>query len=137
MATILLSVRYIWQLGYVATWTLNDHAIGAPSRAFGVIYTLFTVWVMFVVLVLLFQLGIRKQGGLWTTNQPWMNNMNEPVLAQIPGQGGWGQEGMYAPQQQQPVYQQDPTQQSTYATPHVYKHPQENPAPYASEKVVA
>lgn len=69
---------------------------------------------MFVILVLLFVIGVRKQKGLWTTHQPWMDNMNQAPTPVVPGVGGWVQGGAYPPQ---PVYQQYPPQQYNYAVP--------------------
>jgi hypothetical protein len=98
--------------------------------------------VTFVLLVLLFVLGVRKQKGLWTSHQPWMNNMNQPMPAALAhGQGGWNQGVMYPPQQQ-PGYQQYPPQQYVYAVPqqqqqgwvpqqpHGYQSPHGSSPPY-------
>ncbi|KAB5566290.1 hypothetical protein GE09DRAFT_732016 [Coniochaeta sp. 2T2.1] len=112
VATILLFVRYTWQLVYVATWILPENSSGTPL-AINAVDPILTAWIMFVILVLLFVIGIRKQKGLWTTEQRWMN-MPPPHVT--PGQGGgWSQgAGVYPPQ---PVYQQYPPQQYAYAVP--------------------
>ncbi|OIW24633.1 hypothetical protein CONLIGDRAFT_101313 [Coniochaeta ligniaria NRRL 30616] len=115
VATILLFVRFTWQLAFVATWVLVDAPEGQPI-AIGVVDPILTAWVMFVILVLLFVIGIRKKQGLWTTHQPWMANMNQVPGPAVPGQGGWVQGGAYPPQPQ-PAYQQYPPQQYAYAMP--------------------
>lgn len=77
---------------------------------------------MFVLLVLLFVIGVRKQKGLWTTHQPWMDNVNQMPAQVIPGQGVWVQGGAYPPQPQL-AYKQYPPQQYAYAVPQ--QQPQE------------
>jgi hypothetical protein len=80
---------------------------------------------MFIVLVLLFVVGIRKKKGLWTTHQPWMDSMNN-VHQVAPAQSDWVYGGGYPPQSQQ-VYQPYPPQQ------YVYPMPQERPQGWAQQ----
>lgn len=108
----------------MATWVLIDDPVGQPL-AIGVVDPILTAWVTFVLLVLLFVIGIRKNKGLWTTHQPWMHNVNQVPAPVVPGQGGWVQGGTYPPQPQpQPLYQQYPPQQYAYAMPQ-HQHQQQ------------
>ncbi len=35
---------------------------------------LLSTWPVFILLVLLFAMGVRKKDGLWSTQQPWTGN---------------------------------------------------------------
>lgn len=130
VAAILQFIRYVWSIAYEATWVLPNNV--SMPLAINAVDPIMSVWTNFVILVLLFVIGIRKQKGLWTTQQPWMN---QQVMAPPPQQGGWGQGGMYP--QQQAVYQYPP--QQAYGIPHgwtqqphqgEYQHPQGGSPPY-------
>ena len=111
----MLFIRLTWDLAAVATWTLPDRSDGTPV-AFNAVDPILNSWVMFVILVLLFAIGVRKKKGLWSTHQPWMDNMSQmPPVQAVPGPGGWVQGGGYP--QLQPAYQQYPPQQYVYAVP--------------------
>lgn len=112
VATILNFVRHTWLLVYAVRWSLNDNA-GAITYAVYVVEPLCNIWPMFVLLVLLFVLSIRKREGLWSTQQPWGDN--QPVMYPYMQQQQMYQP--YPPQQQQQIYQPYPPQQTTYVVP--------------------
>jgi hypothetical protein len=87
---ILNLIRYTWVLAYVATWLLPADAPVEPLSVL-IIDPILGYWPMSVLLILLFAIGVRKQKGLWSTQQVAV----APVSA-IPSaaQGSW-QQGMY------------------------------------------
>ncbi|KAJ9142447.1 hypothetical protein NKR23_g7242 [Pleurostoma richardsiae] len=102
VVTILNFIRYLWSVIYDAAWLLPQKS---TPDAVSVVDPILNIWVFFVLLVLLFVLGCRKEKGLWTTPQPWMGGATVPPALSgqplAPGvaqqHGGWVQ---YAPGQQ-------------------------------------
>lgn len=122
LTTILNFIRYTWNLAYAATWVLPEDPDYVP-RAVTIVQPMLDVWPLFILLVLLFVISIRKQKGLWSIHQPWMISQPtfapamQPQGAFVPAQGG-----MYAAPppgyQGQPMqYQQYPQQQMAYGVP--------------------
>lgn len=106
VSTILNFVRHTWNLAYTARWILNDAYIVPP--AISIVDPILDVWPFFVLAVLLFVICIRKQLGLWTVMQPWMDGtatmapVMQPPMYAVPMQGYNGQPmgyPQYPPQQ--------------------------------------
>ncbi|KAL1984537.1 hypothetical protein VTN96DRAFT_9037 [Rasamsonia emersonii] len=77
---ILFLLRNTWDLAYDATWLLPKRI--TPEYTI-VVDGVLDAWVTFVLLVLVFVIGCRKQRGLWSTQQPWMTyDVNAPVVRQ-------------------------------------------------------
>ena len=91
-------------LATVATF-LAHGAEYAPAAGWFVAAAVFGIWTFFVVLVLLFVIGVRKRNGLWTTQQPWISgNMSAgPPPVQQPV---YSEYGVPPPQVQQYHYPQ-------------------------------
>jgi hypothetical protein len=103
VATILAIVpRALWNvilnamLIYGEIYSLSDPLFQVPM------HIVFDIVVWFIILMLLFVVGIRRHNGLWTIEQPWMNG-----LAPAPGlaHGSGGQPQLWYGQQQM-MYQQ-------------------------------
>jgi hypothetical protein len=112
-------------------------------NAVTIIQPLLDVWPLFILLVLLFVISIRKQKGLWSLHQPWMTTQHTLAPAMQAPQGAWApaQGGVYAAPppgyQGQPMqYQQYPPQQLGYGAlampqmqqnmqPQMYPQPQQ------------
>jgi len=132
VATILWLIRWLWFLIFDAKWELPDDLIDIPN-AYNIVDPIFNVWFFFVVLVLLFVIGMRKQNGLWSSQQGWnMGAGPKPAIVQQPsymyGQPpqpttyGAGAPVAYAhpqqqQQQQQPVYYAAPIQHQQHPHP--------------------
>lgn len=90
VASILNFIRRLWGLIYVAVWLLP----GKPGPlAIDIVDPILNVWIFFVVLVLLYVIGVRKAKGLWTIPQPWMRGAAPPALTgqPLPPMSQWGQ----------------------------------------------
>lgn len=117
-----------------ATFVLPDFAPRIPEYVEYIVSPLFDSVFMFVILVLLFVVGIRKQKGVWST-QGWQNggqigmgysHGQQPMYyyppqqgmgmgMAPPGQSMGGYPGYGYPQPPQPVQQQGiPVQQAQY-----------------------
>ncbi|KAL1878031.1 hypothetical protein VTK73DRAFT_8255 [Phialemonium thermophilum] len=118
VTTILNLIRYTYMLAYDARYLLGSETRVVP-RGIVIVQAVLDQMILFVLLVLLFVIGIRKRNGLWSTEQPWTKG--PIVYAPVPQQtqAGWVQSAPYgAPQQVQgqPLqYQQYPQQYQPYA----------------------
>jgi hypothetical protein len=123
VAVILQFIRSLWSVIYDAAWILQYNEI--PEAVPNVVDPILNEWALFVVLVLVFVVGRRQLGGLWSTPQPWNQGLAPgAVLPQQQGgqwqkqqppqmggyqqpahteqsTGGWQHQGGYAPQQYQ------------------------------------
>jgi hypothetical protein len=104
VATILQFIRAVWSVVYDAAWILPAGAI-VPEVVPAVVDPVLNEWSLFVLLTLVFVIGRRKLGGLWTTQQPWNQGGVAPPMMpqqQEQHQGQWGQAAPMV--YQQPVY---------------------------------
>lgn len=144
VATILWFIRYLWHLIYNAVWLLPTSSDGAPIW-FNVADPLLNVWTFFVLLVLLYVVCVRRQQGLWSTPQPWMQVV-APIgpVAYSYGPGGYNN-GAYPPPsapssaspqqllQHQPSYQLPNHEQQQYQPHQLHEMPQA--PPYQQQQV--
>lgn len=136
-------IRCLYILIAIALWVLGTEP---QPQAISIIDPLLSVWPLFVLLVLLFVLGIRRRKGLWTTQQNWMNGaapgqppyppggLYAPPLPQMGYQGQYPGQPMQYPPQYPPQYQQQPPMGGAY--PQQYG-PHEVSAPHVQDPRLA
>lgn len=118
VTAILYFIRCLYILIATALWVLGTER---QSQAINIIDPLLSIWPFFVLLVLLFVLGIRRRKGLWTTQQNWMNGA-------APGQPPYPPGGLYAPPPPQMGYQgQYPGQPMQYPPQYPPQYQQQPP----------
>ncbi|POR34872.1 Uncharacterized protein TPAR_04932 [Tolypocladium paradoxum] len=129
----LLLLRTSYNVGYYARYVpLGDPQSSRaqhsqPGAYFAIVDVVLNFWPMFIVFVVLFALGVKKQRGLWASEQPFM--MVRPGGEGMPSQQTpWGFE-YTSPDQQpiQPAWQQQQQQQQP-----AYFEPQELPPQHAA-----
>ncbi|KAK5654700.1 hypothetical protein OQA88_7024 [Cercophora sp. LCS_1] len=120
-ATILDFIRLTVEMALNATYVLPDFAPRAPDYVDYIVSPLFDSVLMFVILVLLFTVSIRKQKGVWSTPQGWLPSGVPGFMPQGPGQAQAGngyvpgqQPYYYYPPQPQPGVGQQPMGQYPY-----------------------
>jgi hypothetical protein len=92
-------------------------------EAINIVDPILDLWCFFVLLVLLFVIGVRKQKGIWSTSQPWIGG---PVPY-----GAQQKENQYPttqmPYQGQPIpYQQYTSPEvQQYTSPEIQQYPQQ------------
>jgi hypothetical protein len=133
VTTILNVIRCTWNVAYDATWINPDKPRALPL-ALAIVQPILSTWPFFVLLVLLFAMGVRKKDGLWSTGQPWAGNGVHVAYAPAgPGGAAPGAQQLqpqaYAqPQQmQQPVWRAVPAsevQQYQQYPQYQHQHPQ-------------
>jgi hypothetical protein len=110
VATILDFIRLIITMAISITRNLTPsrYTYSTPPAVYNIVEPFFDYVFMFVILVLLFSLAVRKRNGLWSQPQ---QGWNYPTVMYVPAQvapmPAPGQQPMAAPMQQQ---QQQPTQ---------------------------
>jgi hypothetical protein len=104
VAAVLQFIRSLWSVIYDAAWIQQQVPI--PQAVSFVVDPVLNEWSLFVAFVLIFVIGRRKLGGLWTTAQPW--NQGGAAFAAAPPveyHGQWQQHQQpMGWQQPQPVY---------------------------------
>ncbi len=152
VATILDFVRCVWDVAYDATWVLPDQDAVTPLWL-AIVEPILDTWPVFVLLVLLFTMGVRKKDGLWSTQQQqqqqqsWNGTGVQGVAAPAGFNGGFApqpvwqvqpqvvqQHGQQYPQQyaqQYPpqYYQQYPQQHTGYSVVQPPSHEMDSPSP--------
>ncbi|KAH8695154.1 hypothetical protein BGW36DRAFT_382207 [Talaromyces proteolyticus] len=79
VATILSLLRYSWAIAIDTAWELPN--VTMPLVYADIVDPIINIWTFFVILVLLFVIGRRKQDGVWSTPQQWMS----PDIMSQPG----------------------------------------------------
>jgi len=67
-------------------YSLNDMI---PPEYYPIIDGIFNIWMLFIIVVMLFTMGIRKQKGLWSTQQAWGLPPTAPQAVAPGGQQGY------------------------------------------------
>lgn len=112
VAAVLNFIRWLYALVIAALFLLETNPTVSAPEYINIIDAVLNTWIFFVVLVLLFVIGVWKHKGLWSTAQPFMSGpaAAPPMVYAIPQQQyGYGapQQMAYQPQgwQGQPVQQ--------------------------------
>ena len=71
VTSILNLFQYTYRLALTAKYTLAARQLPLSDGENIADYVI-EFWTLFVILVLLFTMSVRKRNGLWTTPQPWM-----------------------------------------------------------------
>ncbi|KAK3897779.1 hypothetical protein C8A05DRAFT_19520 [Staphylotrichum tortipilum] len=107
VATVLDFVRLTVKMSLLIHYNLVDPIGYTPSYVFDIIYTMFDTVFMFIALVILFALAIRKYLGLWSKPQPGWSYPGPgivyvPAMMAVPvaGPGGVVMQPQQQPQQQ-------------------------------------
>ncbi|KAK4452644.1 hypothetical protein QBC34DRAFT_293220 [Podospora aff. communis PSN243] len=117
VATILNFIRLTTEMALTATYGLSEVQRIAPLYVPYIVRPVLDCIPMFVLLILLFVLGMRKQKGLWSNQAPQQPAPGAPVMYAVPGgqpqpmiwQGQpQGQQQAYYPPPQQGYPQQQP-----------------------------
>jgi len=136
VCSVLLLMKTCYNVGYYADYIpLGTDIVSerTPGPHFAILDVIFNFWPSFIILMILFALGTKKQYGVWATEQPFM--MVRPMA---PGmahqQPPWGYVEYSAQTHQPPPQtwqQQQQRQQPSPAMPPVYANPQELPPQHA------
>ncbi|ERS97101.1 hypothetical protein HMPREF1624_06430 [Sporothrix schenckii ATCC 58251] len=70
VAVVFWFIRFLWRLVYNAVWLLPTTTIRTPIWL-NVVDPLLNVWTFVITIILLYIVGVRRAGGLWSTPQPW------------------------------------------------------------------
>jgi hypothetical protein len=118
-AAILNFIRLTTEMAITATYGLSEVQKFAPLYVPYIVRPVLDCIPMFVLLILLFVLGIRKRKGLWSSQAPQQLTPGAPVMYAVPGgqpqqpmiwqgQPPQGQQQAYYPYPQQGYPQQQP-----------------------------
>ncbi|UNI22768.1 hypothetical protein JDV02_008628 [Purpureocillium takamizusanense] len=131
---VLLLLKTCYNVGYYADYvplgdTVFPDIVKTPGPYFAILDVIFNFWPSFIILMILFALGTKKQHGVWATEQPFM--MVRPMAHATGSQPlPWGYEYSPTPLQPAPQTWQQPT--ATATMPPVYGNPQELPPQHAA-----
>ncbi|KIH93580.1 hypothetical protein SPBR_04242 [Sporothrix brasiliensis 5110] len=70
VAVVFWFIRFLWRLVYNAVWLLPPTTMYTPLWL-NVVDPLLNVWTFVITIILLYIVGVRRAGGLWSTPQPW------------------------------------------------------------------
>ncbi|KAK7418766.1 hypothetical protein QQX98_003784 [Neonectria punicea] len=73
-ASVLNFIRLVWLMAFNIMARLTYTFVPYPKTLLFLDIFL-DIWVFSIVLILLFSIAIQKKNGLWTTLQPWMNDV--------------------------------------------------------------